>query len=62
MKDKNFDCVKMMHQSGQKIQEEIAGMAPEQEMEYWRHRTLILRDMQRQMRGRQETIASLQKE
>ena len=59
MKNKPFDCVEMMHKGGQKILEEIEGMTPDQEMEYWQQQTQALRELQRQMRERQETEANL---
>jgi hypothetical protein len=43
-KDKDFDCVEMMHQGAERIRKETAGMSIEEQVAYWRRRTQELLD------------------
>ena len=36
MKAKTFDCVEMKRRGANVVYEEVKGMTPEQEIEYWR--------------------------
>ena len=47
MKKKAVDCVEIQHQGADKVQEELAGMTREQQLEYWRKRTAELLELQR---------------
>ncbi len=47
MKTKTFDCVEMKRRGAARVQEAIAGMAPQQESQYWRDQTERLRKRQR---------------
>lgn len=44
---KSFDCVDMKHEGAVKVQERLAGMSREQQLEYWRVRTDELLELQR---------------
>ncbi|TMA58485.1 MAG: hypothetical protein E6J80_04985 [Deltaproteobacteria bacterium] len=46
MKAKTFDCVEMKHRGAEKVREQINGMTLEQELEFWRERSRILRQRQ----------------
>jgi hypothetical protein len=43
MKKKTFDCVEMKHRGAASVQERVAGMSAEQELEFWRQQTEELR-------------------
>ena len=43
-KDKEFDCVEMMHRGAERIRKETAGMSIQEEVAYWRRRTQELLD------------------
>ena len=51
MKTKKFDCVEMKRRGAAKVQETIAGMTPEQELEFWRKQTEELRRRQREIQA-----------
>ncbi|MCK4342351.1 MAG: hypothetical protein KAY37_11585 [Phycisphaerae bacterium] len=51
MKTKTFDCVEMKRRGAARVQQAIAGMTPQQELEYWRNQT-------EQLRRRQQEIES----
>ncbi len=46
MKTKTFDCVAMKHRGAQRINKKIAGMTLEQQLDFWRERTQVLRERQ----------------
>ena len=46
MKAKTFDCVEMKHRVAEKVREQTKGMTLEQELEFWRERSRILRQRQ----------------
>ena len=46
MKAKTFDCVEMKHRGAEKVREQTKGMTLEQELEFWRERSRILRQRQ----------------
>ena len=50
-KAKTFDCVEMKRRGADLVQKRIAGLSPEQELEYWRERTAELRRRQAQIRN-----------
>ena len=47
MKTKTFDCVEMKRSGAASVQKAIAGMSPQQELQYWRDQTERLRKRQR---------------
>jgi len=47
MKTKAFDCVEMKRRGAALVQEKVAGMTPEQELEFWRQQTELLRQQQK---------------
>lgn len=47
MKDKNFDCVEMMHKGGAAIRKRLQGMTEKEELEYWNERNKELRNRQK---------------
>lgn len=49
-KTKSFDCVEMKRQGAARVQALIAGMTPEEELEFWRKQTEELRKQQEQIR------------
>ena len=51
MKTKTFDCVEMKQRGGARVQQVIAGMTPQQELEYWRNQTEQLRRRQREIQS-----------
>jgi len=60
MKPKKFDCVEMMHQGAEKVQEEIGGMTRKEESAFWRERSRKLgrRQTKAQREGKQEPAMS----
>lgn len=46
---KKFNCVDMKHKGAVKVQERLAGMSREQQLEYWRIRTDELLALQRRV-------------
>jgi hypothetical protein len=50
MKTKTFDCVEMKRRGAELVQERLAGMTPEQELEFWRQQTEELRREQQRVR------------
>ncbi len=46
MKKKTFDCVEMKRRGAEHVRNQIAGMTPQQELEFWRKRTDELRNRQ----------------
>ena len=51
MKTKTFDCVEMKRRGAARVQQAIAGMTPQQELEYWRNQTEQLRRRQREIQS-----------
>ncbi len=51
---KKFDCVEMMHRGGEHVQELVAGMTLEEEVEFWRREMAVLRKEQEEARARLE--------
>jgi len=49
-KNKDFDCVEMMHEGQAEVTKKLAGMSPEEQREYWHKRTEELLSLQRQIR------------
>lgn len=47
MKTKTFDCVEMKRRGAAMVQEKVAGMTPEQELQFWRQQTELLRQEQK---------------
>ena len=43
MKTKTFDCVEMKRRGAERVQKELAGLTPQQQLEYWRQQTDQLR-------------------
>ena len=50
MKTKTFDCVEMKRRGAELVQERLASMTPEQELEFWRQQTEELRREQQRVR------------
>ena len=46
MTKKAFDCVEMKRRGAELVRQRIAGMTPEQELEFWRKQTDELRKRQ----------------
>ncbi len=51
MKAKKFDCVEMKRRGAELVQQRLAGMTREEQLEYWRQRTEVLRRRQAELRG-----------
>ena len=51
MKTKTFDCVEMKRRGAAQVQQKVAGMTPQQELEYWREQTQQLRRRQRELQS-----------
>ena len=47
MKTKTFDCVEMKRHGATLVQEKVAGMTREQELQFWREQTELLRQQQK---------------
>jgi hypothetical protein len=47
MKAKTFDCVKMMHRGAQRIRKQTAGMSKDQELAFWRERSVNFKQRQK---------------
>ncbi len=56
MKTKTFDCVEMKRRGAAAVQQQIAGMTPEEELEFWRKQTELLRQRQREIRSGKTTV------
>jgi hypothetical protein len=52
MKAKAFDCVEMKRHGAEQVQQQIAGMSPSQELDFWRKQTEEIRQRQHEMRER----------
>ena len=50
MKVKTFDCVEMKRRGAERVQQQIAGMTQQQEMDFWRERTEETRRCQQEVR------------
>jgi hypothetical protein len=46
MKTKTFDCVEMKRQGAEWVQKQIAGMSPQEELDFWKKQTQNLRRQQ----------------
>ena len=55
MKTKTFDCVQMKRRGAARVQQQIANLTPEQELEFWRKQTDTLRRRQQEIRRNKET-------
>jgi hypothetical protein len=51
MKNKSFDCVEFQDRAGERIYEQIKGMTIQEQLEFWRKQTEILRRNQQAARG-----------
>lgn len=49
MKTKTFDCVEMKRRGAELVQQRLAGMTPEEQLEYWRQQTDELRREQQRI-------------
>lgn len=52
MKTKTFDCVEMKRKGAELVQQRLAGMSREQQLEYWREQTELLLRRQAELRAR----------
>jgi hypothetical protein len=50
MRIKTFDCVEMKTRGAEQVQQQIAGMSPLQELEFWRNQTEEIRRRQQDIR------------
>lgn len=50
MKGKTFDCVQMKRRGAEQVRQQIAGMSPLQELEFWRNQTEQIRRRQQDIR------------
>jgi hypothetical protein len=50
MKVKTFDCVEMKRRGAEQVRQQIAGMSPLQELEFWRNQTEEIRRRQQDIR------------
>lgn len=48
-KNKDFDCVEMMHKGAEYVTQRLAGLTREEELQYWEKRTEELRAKQAAM-------------
>ncbi len=46
MKNKAFDCVELQHRGAALVQEQLKGLTPEEQLEFWRKQTEALRQQQ----------------
>jgi hypothetical protein len=44
MKTKSFDCVEMKRLGAERVQKELVGLTPQEQLEYWRQQTEELRE------------------
>jgi len=51
MKKKDFDCVEMKRRGAEKVREQTQNMTPEQELEFWRRKTVALRSRQQKIKS-----------
>jgi hypothetical protein len=49
-KNKDFDCVEMMHEGQAEVTKKLAGMSPQERRQYWHKKTEELHILQRQIR------------
>ena len=59
MKTKTFDCVEMKRKGAELVQQRLAAMTREQQLEYWREQTELLRKRQAALRARNATANSI---
>ncbi len=52
MKNKSFDCVEFQDRAGERIYEQIKGMTIQEQLDFWRKQTEILRQHQEAARQR----------
>jgi len=50
MKTKAFDCVEMKRRGAEQVQQQIAGMDVQQELDFWRNQTEEIRRRQKEIR------------
>jgi hypothetical protein len=60
MKTKTFDCVEMKRKGAELVQQRLAGMTRQQQLEYWRGQTELLRQRQAALRAQQPTAETPQ--
>jgi hypothetical protein len=58
MKKKAFDCVEMKRRGAEKVQEQVKGMSAQEELDFWRRRTLALREKSRNTQASSRTMPS----
>ncbi len=49
MKNREFDCVEMMHQGQAAVKKRLEGMTLEEKLDYWHERTEELRERQKEL-------------
>jgi hypothetical protein len=52
MKSKTFDCVEMKRQGALRVHEILKDMTVEQQIEYWRQQTELMRQRHSELRAR----------
>jgi hypothetical protein len=55
---KTFDCVEMKHAGAEQVRKKTEGMTRAQLLEYWRARTLALRERQQCLLHEKKTVTS----
>lgn len=58
-KTKAFDCVEMKRRGAELVQQRLAGMTREEQLEYWRKKTELLRERQALLRASRPAPAAL---
>jgi hypothetical protein len=58
MRTKTFDAVEMKRRGAEALHAKLAGLTPEQELEFWRQRTEELLKRQKGLQAQREAIAS----
>jgi len=53
---KAFDCVEMKRRGAEAVRRRLAGMTPEQELEFWRQETEDLRRQQQELQRERATL------
>jgi hypothetical protein len=51
MTTKTFDCVEMKRRGAELVQQQLAGMTRQEQLEYWRSQTELLRQRQAELRA-----------
>ena len=56
--NKKFNCVEMKHRGAEQLLEELSGLTPEQELEFWQKKTKGLKKLRQRLLSQKEKFNS----